>query len=384
MTRKVSESGRGVALYVHVPFCTAKCPYCGFYSVPVTGQDVPRLTRALLRELDSYKLPKDFAHTIYIGGGSPTCIPDEHLFFLISELVARAGKPDEFTIEANPTQVSAGILSTLHSLGINRLSIGAQSFDADQLKFLGRPYVPKDIVKAVADGRAAGFTNISLDLIFAIPGQTLKTWRNTLKSAIGLGVEHISAYSLSYEKDTPLTNRLKMGDIDRIDEDIDRKMYETVIKTLNSRRIPQYEISNFARRGFECQHNLVYWANRSWIGIGPGAASYWQESRTTNVSDVAAYIGAIEQGENAAAETETPDALETACQTAVLNLRRTTGINLNEFEMQTGFNAMDLFSEPIARYKSLGLIAVAADSISLTADALPIADSILCDFVSVE
>jgi oxygen-independent coproporphyrinogen III oxidase len=377
-----SESVGKIALYVHVPFCTSKCRYCGFYSVPIADQDVPRLIRALLRELDSYNLPKDFAHTIYIGGGSPTCLPDAQLFYLISELTARAGKPAEFTIEANPAQVNAQTLSTLYSLGVNRLSIGVQSFNTDELKFLSRPYATKDIMKAVAEGRAADFINISLDLIFAIPGQTLASWRGTLRSAINLDVEHISAYSLSYEKGTPLYAQLQRGKIQQVDEETDREMYETAIRSLGEAGILQYEISNFARRGFECRHNLVYWANRPWIGIGPAGASYWNNVRITNISDVAAYINAVEHGEKAAAETETPGAYETACQTAILNLRRIKGINFREFKQQTSFNALEIFAEPIAHYKTLGLIAVTADSAYLTAEALPIADSILCDFAS--
>jgi oxygen-independent coproporphyrinogen-3 oxidase len=376
-----SESGGKIALYVHVPFCTAKCRYCDFYSVPIADQDVERLVRALLKELDSYKEPKDFACTIYIGGGSPTCIPDKQLYHLVSELTARASKLAEFTIEANPAQINVQTLSALRSLGVNRLSIGAQSFDSKELKFLSRPYTQKDIVRAFADGREAGFTNISLDLIFAIPGQSLASWRRSLESAIDLRAEHISAYSLSYEQGTLLSEQLKTGLIKRVDEETDRKMYEMTMEMLNGAGIVQYEISNFARTGFECRHNLVYWANRQWIGIGPAAASYRHGVRTTNVSDIRSYLDAIDRGEKPVVETEAPNARETACQTAVLNLRRIKGIDLNEFKHQTGFDIFELFAEPITRYKSLGLITVTDESAHLTAEALPIADSILCDFV---
>jgi oxygen-independent coproporphyrinogen-3 oxidase len=371
-----------IALYVHIPFCTAKCRYCGFYSVPVAGQNVSGLVNTLFKELDSYALPKNFVHTIYIGGGSPTCLPDEQLFFLVSELIARTGKSAEFTIEVNPTQATHQMLTMLYSLGVDRISIGAQSFNADELKFLGRPYCPEDITQAVSDARTAGFANIGLDLIFAIPGQTLATWRDTLASAIDLGIEHISAYSLSYEAGTPLAAQLESGWIQKMDEETDRAMYEMAIEMLGKAGIRQYEISNFARKGFECRHNCVYWANRPSIGIGPAAASYWQGTRTTNISDVAAYMNAIASGHRLFAETETPNAVETACQTAILNLRRTKGINIGEFKKQTGANVLELFAEPVARYRTLGLIAVDRDNISLTAPALPIADSILCDFAA--
>jgi oxygen-independent coproporphyrinogen-3 oxidase len=376
------DSNKKIALYVHIPFCTAKCRYCGFFSVPVSGQDVPRLVNALLAELDSYTLPENFARTIYIGGGSPTCLPEEQLFFLVSELTARAGRFTEFTIEVNPAQATHKMLTMLYSLGVNRISIGAQSFNADELKFLGRRYRSKDIAQAVADAHGAGFTNISLDLIFAIPGQTLALWRNTLASAINLGIEHISAYSLSYEQGTPLCKQLESGQIQKVDEETDRAMYEMAIEMLRDVGIVQYEISNFARRGFECRHNGVYWDNRPWVGIGPAAASYWQGTRTTNISDVAAYVNAIESGRRLFTETETPNAIETACQTAILNLRRVSGIDPKEFQLQTGFNAFELFAEPIARYQKLGLIVVTMGGIRLAAHALPIADSILCDFAA--
>ncbi|MGB8285087.1 MAG: coproporphyrinogen-III oxidase family protein, partial [Candidatus Aquirickettsiella gammari] len=297
------------------------------------------------------------------------------------ELTIRAGMPTEFTIEANPTQITPQMLSRLRSSGVNRLSIGAQSFNARELAFLGRRYDPIDIARAVSDARVAGFANISLDLIFAIPGQTLATWRDTLAFAIDLGLEHISAYSLSYESDAPLFKQLQRGEIQKVDEEVDRAMYEMAIEMLGKAGIRQYEISNFARSGFECRHNLVYWSNWPWIGIGPAAASYWQGTRTTNISDVAAYMNSIASGQKHLAETETPNAIETACQTAILNLRRIKGIHFKEFRRQTGFDARELFAEPIARYQKLGLIAVEGDSIHLAADALPIADSILCDFM---
>ena len=197
----------------------------------------------------------------------------------------------------------------LHSLGVDRLSIGAQSFNNEILKFLGRPYNRQDITEAVNDARRAGFKNISLDLIFAIPGQTLESWRNTLHSAIDLGIEHISAYSLSYEKGTPLYKQLQSGQMQKVDEETDRKMYEMAIEMLNDAGIVQYEISNFARKGFECRHNLVYWANQPWIGIGPAAASYWQGARTDKCKRYTrSTLNAIEQGRRPVAETETPDA----------------------------------------------------------------------------
>ncbi|MBE3142762.1 MAG: coproporphyrinogen III oxidase, partial [Planctomycetes bacterium] len=237
-----------------------------------------------------------------------------------------------------------------------------------------------DIGQAVEMARQAGFENIGLDLIFAIPHSTLESWKYSLRSAIDLGVQHISAYALSYEEGTPLQKAVEACEVEPVDEEIDRQMYETTIDELEKAGFKQYEISNFAKPGFECKHNLNYWSNFPYIGVGPAAGAYWQGKRTLNIADIKKYIEAIEQGTNVTAESETPDNTQIACETAVLNLRRRCGIILDEFEKQTGFDAMKLFAEPIGRYRELGLIEATDGRLFLTRGALPIADSVLCDF----
>lgn len=372
-----------VGLYIHIPFCMQKCRYCAFYSEPVQNHDSARLISALIAEFrkrgqESF-FQESFFHTVYIGGGNPSCLPEDQLL----ELVNNLPKADEFTIEVNPGQVNQHILSNLHKAGVNRLSIGAQSFNDNELKFLGRQHSADDISRAVKSAKKAGFENIGLDLIFAIPYSTLNTWEKNVRAAIELDVGHISAYALTYEKDTPLQNMVLAGEVKPVDEEIDRAMYELVIDKLERAGFRQYEISNFAKPGFECKHNLNCWANKPYIGIGPAAGSYWQGKRTLNVADINKYIEAIENGADATSETETPDQIEVACQTAVLNLRRRCGINLDEFKKQTGFNAAEMFSQPISKYKELGFIEQIDGKLFLTRGALPIADSILCDFSAV-
>ncbi len=374
MTGKMKE----IALYVHIPFCVKKCRYCGFYSEPLTNHDSGRLVSAIIKEMTRYNLGRT-VRTVYIGGGSPSCLPAEQLI----RLVGRCPTAEEFTIEINPGQVSEKILNQLHKLGINRLSIGAQSFIQNELKFLGRGHSVNDIGWAVQAAKAVGFENISLDLIFAVPGSTLKSWKHSLKSAIDLNVQHISAYSLTYEENTPLQKAVLSGEVVPLDEETDRAMYEVAIDKLAKAGFRQYEISNFAKAGFECRHNLVYWANRPYVGIGPAAASYWQGNRTGNIADVKKYMEIIEQGGSAVVETESPTSLEIACETAVLNLRRRSGIGLAEFKTRTGFNALKLFAQPIKRYREMKLIENADGRIFLTRKALPIADSVLCDFAAV-
>ena len=370
---------RTAGLYVHIPFCEAKCRYCGFYSEPIKNHAPQRLVSAIIRELGQYDHIETF-QTVYIGGGSPSCLPAEQLLRLIREITSHWPKPEEFTIEVNPGQVNKGIFSQLRTAGVTRISIGAQSFNPDELTFLGRRHSVGDIGRAVEMARQAGFENIGLDLIFAIPHSTLSSWKYSLCSAIDLGVQHISAYALTYEEGTPLQKSVEAGEVAPVDEETDRQMYETTIDELEKAGFKQYEISNFAKPGFECKHNLNYWANKPYIGVGPAAGAYWNGKRTLNISDIKKYIEAIEQGKTVIAESETPDNTQIACETAVLNLRRRCGIILDEFEKQTGFDAMKLFAEPIGRYQNLGLIEATDGRLFLTRDALPIADSVLCDF----
>jgi oxygen-independent coproporphyrinogen-3 oxidase len=365
-------------LYIHIPFCVQKCRYCGFYSEPVKNYYPARLVSALIAELEWHSQIDGFK-TVYIGGGSPSCLPQDQLLRLVDCLP----KVGEFTIEVNPAQVNEHILNQLRRAGVNRLSIGAQSFNDDELKFLGRRHSAGDISRAVQSAKQAGFENIGIDLIFAIPQSTLKSWEKNVQAAIDLDIQHISAYALTYEEGTPLQNMVLASEVKPIDEENDRVMYETAIDILEQAGFEQYEISNFAKPGFECKHNLNYWANYPYIGIGPAAGSYWQGKRTLNIADINKYIEAIEKDADPAAETETPNRIETACQTAVLNLRRRNGINLEEFKKQTGYDAFELFSQPISKYKKLGLIEQVDGRLFLTREALPIADSILCDFSAV-
>ncbi|MFZ0033871.1 MAG: radical SAM family heme chaperone HemW, partial [Sedimentisphaerales bacterium] len=286
-------------------------------------------------------------------------------------------------IEVNPGQVDKTLLSELHKAGVNRLSIGAQSFIQRELDFLGRTHTVDCIRKSVRQGRSAGFDNISLDLIFAVPGSDLDSWKQNLRSAVDLQVDHISAYALTYEDHTPLGKASASGEIQPVDEDTDRAMYELTIDEFATAGIHQYEISNFAKEGFQCRHNLNYWANGCYTGIGPGATSYLNGTRSTNYPDIRKYVEAVESSQSTVAESETLSGLERACETAVLNLRRCSGIDLAEFKTRTGFDANDLFAAPIRMYQEQGLINTEDGHVFLTRNALAIADSILCDFAAV-
>lgn len=369
-----------IGLYVHIPFCRSKCRYCGFYSRPVENYDVERLIASVITELDNYSRV-DSVQTVYIGGGSPSCLPAKELLKLIRYIQNRWKATEEFTMECNPGQVNFEMLREIRNLGVNRISIGAQSFNQSELEFLGRTHNVDDIFKAVTSAKKAGFENISIDLIFAIPGSTISSWRQNLLQATRLGVSHISTYSLSYEDGTILKQQLDTGAIQVVDEETDRAMYELAIKMFESGGFEHYEISNFAKPGFRCRHNMRYWQNKPYIGVGPAAASCIGNRRTKNIADIDKYIQAIETNNSAAEEVVILSAGDIASETAVLNLRTADGIDIEDYKQRHGLDVCDVFAEPINRYRKLDFIAMEQNSVHLTKKALPIADTILCDFI---
>ncbi|MGE5294030.1 MAG: radical SAM family heme chaperone HemW [Solirubrobacterales bacterium] len=374
-------------LYVHVPVCRSKCRYCGFYSLPAGGVDAGRLVDGLLRELERCDEGIEFC-TAYIGGGSPTALPAGELIRLARRMRERCPRAQEFTVECNPGQVDEKLLAGLNGVGVNRLSFGAQSFNAKELELLGRAHSVEQITAAVTMARQAGFEDVGLDLIFAIPGSTLADWQASLEAAVALNIDHVSAYSLSFEAGTVFEAWRQAGRLAAVDEELDRAMYEEAIERLEQAGLRQYEISNFARPGYECRHNQGYWVNRPYVGIGPAAASYLTTAaggrRITNDADIERYLAAVEGGRTAPAETQTIGPDDVVCETAVLNLRQREGIDLAEFRRRTGRDAMETFTEPIERYRKMGLMEVAGRAVRLTRQALPIADTILCDFSALE
>lgn len=366
-----------IGLYIHIPFCKKKCNYCNFYSVPIEDHQVISLCDCLIKELKTRL--DDSVDTIYIGGGSPSCIGTALIDFIlqINEIV---GDVPEFTVEVNPHQASKALFKDLAKTGVNRISIGAQSFVQSELDLLGRNYQPQTIIEAVHNCHKSGIANISLDLIYAIPDQTLNSWDYTLSQAMELPVKHISAYALSYENGTPLMDMFNKGDIKKIDDEIDRMMYDKTIDTLRDHGFSQYEISNFAIDEFQCLHNLKYWDNDEYLGIGPAAGSYYKNQRTINVADVEKYMTIIQAEGTAYSYTETPNDLEFACQSAVLGLRKTKGIRLNEFYEKTGYDFMQLFEGQIEKHSSEKLLLLEPERVRLSRNAFAIADPILADF----
>ena len=380
----MKSASSNVGLYIHIPYCQKKCPYCAFYSEPVEQNNPESLVDALFMELERYAITEP-VETVYIGGGSPTCLSPDLLTELVISLLSQYKEVQEFTIECNPAQADERLFEKLRELGVNRVSIGAQSLNAKELQTLGRIHQPQQIAQAVQIARAAGFDNISIDLIFGIPGSTVDTWRYSLETAASLGVQHISAYSLTIEKATPFDRAVKEGTLSLVDEPTDRAMYETARQILNAAGFFQYEISNFAKPGFECRHNLRYWKNLPVVGIGPAAAGWYKGKRTTNIPDIAAYIEKTENHQFAYTEEHIPTPEQITCETAVLGLRTTSGIDMHEFEKQTGFDLIMLFGNAIKQHCASGLLECTADNhCRLTEKGLSYADTVGSDFTSLD
>lgn len=286
-------------LYIHIPFCKKACHYCDFHFSQSLGQ-IDKMVDAIGQELimQSDFLGRDTIYTIYFGGGTPSLLEGPHLKKLMgiiqSEYVLSSNP--EITMEANPDDLDEEKLSTFFDLGVNRLSIGVQSFNDEHLKWMNRQHTNKEAIDTFHLARKVGFENISLDLIYALPGENHANWINDLKMMVGLRPEHISSYCLTIEPQTAFGNWLKKGKIKAIDEDFAAEQFEILLDTMAKYGYDQYEISNFAQPGYESQHNSAYWKDEKYLGIGPSAHSYSGKFRKANVANNAKYLKGIEEG----------------------------------------------------------------------------------------
>lgn len=274
----------------------SRCTYCDFFSTT----NLPRreeYVQALLKEIADRVPDNNAISTIYFGGGTPSILETEQIARLLNALLGKTPvQPTEITLEANPGDLNLDKLKALRAIGFNRLSIGIQSFDDTELRFIGRRHNAIQARQAVAEAQKTGWNNISIDLIYALPGQTMETWRRNITSALELGVQHISCYCLSYENGTPLTRLMKEGRLKPTDEQTENNMYDELCSTLKNHGFIHYEVSNFALPGREAQHNSSYWNNTPYIGLGAGAHSYDGESRRWNIADLDTYITHIADG----------------------------------------------------------------------------------------
>jgi len=371
-------------LYVHIPFCARICPYCAFYKDLLDKSQTGRFCEAIVRELEQAtavsRPPRRLGRrrslipsTIYFGGGTPTALTTSQLEFLLGGFHERLDLSmlAEWTLEANPGSVSARKAALLHKFGVNRISLGVQSWDDDLLKLLGRDHTRPQAEKSIRILRDLGFTNINIDLMFGLPGQTIDQWRVTLERTIALRPEHISAYCLTYEEDTEFFLRHAHGEF-RQDSDADAKFFELAISILAEAGYEHYEISNYARPGFRSAHNRAYWAGQDYLGVGPSAVSTCGFQRWQNVCDYRAYANRILAGESPIASTEnlTPEMKRT--ERIALSLRTSEGVcgsDLERFPQQTN------------EFVALGLLRQFDDKFVLTGKGKSLADSVAEAFI---
>lgn len=353
---RLGAVGRSIGLYVHLPFCTTKCGYCDFYSLPTLPDQIDGLVQSIDAELTA-RDPGRPIETVFIGGGTPTVLPADALACVLLRIRKTAGEVSEFTCEANPSSTDELKLALLKRHGVNRVSFGAQSFHSDDLTVLQRIHDPSHIGESVRAARAAGFDNVNLDLIFGIPGQTPARWRETLRRAIELEPDHLSCYSLMYEPGTQLTKLRQQGALSPCNEDHEIEMFEMTGDILAAAGYHRYEISNFARPGRECRANIIYWENREYLGIGPSAVSYLDGVRRKNIADVRRYVerrGGI--AGDIIAESEQLSPQDRALETAMQMMRLSIGIDRSLFEELSGVKADVLLSDRLAPFVDLALI----------------------------
>ncbi|MCP4364514.1 MAG: radical SAM family heme chaperone HemW [Planctomycetes bacterium] len=377
------------ALYIHVPFCVKRCSYCDFNSSVYQTKIADRYIAALEKELESVA---DYPYkTVYIGGGTPTAFGEKQLGRMLSAVSGLPGarRIEEYTVEVNPGTVNPKKLALLKDGGVNRVSLGVQSFSERGLGLLGRAHSRKDALDAFHTLRQGGFDNLSVDLIFGWPGQTPGEWVEDLAGAVALGPEHISAYCLSVERGTPLARDIRSGRIPAPDEAVQLDMLKKTMSFLTSAGAGyrRYEISNFARRGRRCRHNINYWKNLPYAGIGAGAVSYLDGRRSSNVRDVLRYVTRIEAKAGSVTRSSARTFRERltprrrAAETVIMSLRMTSGIGERDFAGRTGFSLLELYGDVIDRLCRLGLLSMRQNRLRLTRKGLFVADSVMMEFL---
>jgi oxygen-independent coproporphyrinogen III oxidase len=374
------------SLYVHVPFCAQKCAYCAFYSEASSGELINRYVDSLVREMELV------AHglkprTIFFGGGTPSLLNLRQWTQILSAMERlRFLGAEEFTVECNPATVSADKAKLLRDFGVNRISMGVQSLDENLLDRLGRIHTREMVFKSFDILRAAGFDNLNVDLMFAIPGQTLELWRETLRDALSLGSEHISSYEVIYEDDTPLFAQLQAGEFS-VDEDLACAMYDELVESAADAGFHQYEIANFARDNSAlrtahsalparvCHHNVNYWRGGEFYGLGPSATGYVRGIRTKNWSNTQLYCEQLEKGKRAIESREELPPLARAGETAAFGLRMIAGWPFEDFWRTTGRDLRDEWSSEMDSLVQRGWAARAPDRFHLTREGLRFADA---------
>ncbi|RSJ92031.1 radical SAM family heme chaperone HemW [Streptococcus cristatus] len=366
--------------YVHIPFCTQICYYCDFSKVFIKNQPVDSYLEHLIEEYDSYDIKK--LRTLYIGGGTPTALSAPQLAFLLEKLTDKLDLSclEELTIEANPGDLDQEKIAVLKDSPVNRVSLGVQTFNDRMLKQIGRSHSEKDIYENIANLKKAGFDNISIDLIYALPKQTMEDVKTNVAKAIALDIPHMSLYSLILENHTVFMNRMRRGKLPLPKEDLEAEMFEYIIAELGKAGFEHYEISNFSKPGFESRHNLMYWDNAEYYGIGAGASGYVDGVRYKNHGPIRHYLQAVEAG-SARVQEEVLTLHEKMEEEMFLGLRKKSGISKKRFEEKFGLSFEDQYGAVVTELTEQGLLVPDKDIVRMTKQGLFLGDTVAEKFI---
>ncbi|WP_277290754.1 radical SAM family heme chaperone HemW [Streptococcus orisratti] len=366
--------------YVHIPFCTQICYYCDFSKVFIKNQPVDAYLQALIREFESYKIEQ--LRTLYIGGGTPTAISAEQLDYLLSHLTKNLdlSQLEEFTIEANPGDLTPDKIAVLEKSAVNRISLGVQTFNDKHLKRIGRSHNEAQIYESIDSLKGAGFDNISIDLIYALPGQTMADVKENVAKAIALDIPHLSLYSLILEHHTVFMNKMRRGKLNLPTEDLEADMFDYIIAKLESHGFEHYEISNFTKPGRESRHNLMYWDNAEYYGVGAGASGYVDGVRYRNRGPIQHYLKGVAQG-NPRLEEEVLTKQEMMEEEFFLGLRKKEGVSISRFEEKFAENFSNRYGDIVEKLTRDGLVQVTDGRLRMTKKGLFLGDTVAEKFI---
>lgn len=366
--------------YVHIPFCTQICYYCDFSKVFIKNQPVDDYLQALIREFESYDIEQ--LRTLYIGGGTPTSITAQQLDYLLTNLTKHLDLSvlEEFTIEANPGDLTDDKIEVLKKSAVNRVSLGVQTFNDKQLKRIGRSHNEAQIYSTIDHLKTAGFDNISIDLIYALPGQTMEDVKENVAKAIALDIPHLSLYSLILEHHTVFMNKMRRGKLSLPQEDLEAEMFEYIIAELEANGFEHYEISNFTKPGFESRHNLMYWDNAEYYGVGAGASGYLNGVRYRNRGPIQHYLKAVSEG-NARLSEEVLTKDEMMEEELFLGLRKKSGVSIAKFEEKFGVSFEERYGQIVTELCQQGFLVPDDKVVRMTKKGLFLGDTVAERFI---
>ncbi|WNB93470.1 radical SAM family heme chaperone HemW [Bacillus sp. NEB1478] len=375
------------AVYLHIPFCAQICHYCDFNKIFIHQQPVDEYLSTMKEEMvnTTKRFPDYQMETIFVGGGTPTSLNETQLDTFLQDVndVFVNDLLNEFTVEANPEQTTKEKIAVLKDNNVNRLSIGVQTFEAELLKKLGRSHIREDVYRTIRDAKKAGIQNMSIDLMFGLPGQTMEMFKRSVDEALSLDVPHISSYSLQIEKKTVFYNLAQKGQLVLPEHDLEAAMYDYLIESLEKKGFRQYEISNFAIPGYESKHNLQYWNNNEYFGIGAGAHSYVEGVRRRNAGPLKHYMNLIGEKGFPYTEEHPVSRAEKIEEEMFMGLRKQEGVSDQHFRAKYGRSMFEIYQEPIDRMIKKGWLKTEGDNLSLTKDGIPLGNEVFQEFIGV-